>query len=242
MAEAMHSVADEVGADPEVRRFPIVRRDTSMGQGLARTDPQVRRAPSTGNLYEVLDLILDKGIVIDAFIRVSVVGIELLTIDTRIVIASVDTYLRYAEAANRLRLYERQDKADIQDFTQGGQASKAMKEGAQGIGRALSGQSSGGENDEGDDDKEEGVGSKVAHSMRHVLRRGVGRIMEKISGEDHGFGDDDDEQDDEQGSSRGKDPDRDRDRGQHSRRHRSSSSSSSNGGGGGGGRAKAGRR
>ncbi|WP_017605271.1 gas vesicle structural protein GvpA [Nocardiopsis alkaliphila] len=58
----------------------------------------------SGNLYEVLDLILDKGLVIDVFARVSVVGIELITIDIRIVVASVDTYLRFAEACNRLDL------------------------------------------------------------------------------------------------------------------------------------------
>uniref|UniRef100_UPI00373AE140 gas vesicle protein GvpJ n=1 Tax=Nocardiopsis ganjiahuensis TaxID=239984 RepID=UPI00373AE140 len=58
----------------------------------------------SGNLYEVLDLILDKGLVIDVFARVSVVGIELITIDIRVVVASVDTYLRFAEACNRLDL------------------------------------------------------------------------------------------------------------------------------------------
>jgi hypothetical protein len=52
----------------------------------------------------VLDVILDKGIVIDVFVRVALVGIELLTIDARIVIASVDTYLHFAEAVNRLDL------------------------------------------------------------------------------------------------------------------------------------------
>jgi uncharacterized membrane protein YgcG len=50
----------------------------------------------------VLDILLDKGLVIDIFLRVSLVGIELLTVDARIVIASVDTYLRFAEAVNRL--------------------------------------------------------------------------------------------------------------------------------------------
>ena len=65
----------------------------------------VQRSGSSG-LYEVLDLILDKGLVIDVFVRVSLVGIELLTIDARIVIASVDTYLRFAEAVNRLDLQE----------------------------------------------------------------------------------------------------------------------------------------
>ncbi|MER6473989.1 gas vesicle protein GvpJ [Streptomyces collinus] len=58
----------------------------------------------SSGLYDVLELILDRGLVIDAFIRVSVIGIEILTIDIRIVIASIDTYLRFAEACNRLDL------------------------------------------------------------------------------------------------------------------------------------------
>jgi hypothetical protein len=57
-------------------------------------------------LADVVDLILDKGLVIDAYVRVAVIGIELVTIDARIVIASVDTYLRFAEAVNRLDLNE----------------------------------------------------------------------------------------------------------------------------------------
>jgi hypothetical protein len=65
----------------------------------------VQRSNSSG-LYEILDLLLDKGLVIDVFLRVSLVGIELLTVDARIVIASVDTYLRFAEAVNRLDLNE----------------------------------------------------------------------------------------------------------------------------------------
>ncbi|MEV6401233.1 gas vesicle protein GvpJ [Streptomyces sp. NPDC051907] len=56
------------------------------------------------SLYDVLELILDRGLVIDIFIRISVVGIELIKIDARIVVASVDTYLRFAEACNRLDL------------------------------------------------------------------------------------------------------------------------------------------
>ncbi|MFJ2056032.1 gas vesicle structural protein GvpA [Streptomyces sp. NPDC087908] len=59
---------------------------------------------STGSLYDVLELILDRGLVIDIFVRVSLVGIEILKIDARIVVASVDTYLRFAEACNRLDL------------------------------------------------------------------------------------------------------------------------------------------
>jgi len=64
--------------------------------------------PSPSSLADVIDTILDKGLVIDIYIRVSLVGIELLTIDARIVIASVDTYLRFAEAVNRLDLTETQ--------------------------------------------------------------------------------------------------------------------------------------
>ncbi|MFF4549427.1 gas vesicle structural protein GvpA [Streptomyces sp. NPDC001435] len=56
------------------------------------------------SLYDVLELILDRGLVIDAFVRVSLVGIEILKIDVRVVVASVDTYLRFAEACNRLDL------------------------------------------------------------------------------------------------------------------------------------------
>ena len=64
----------------------------------------LQRAPSPSGLADVIDLILDKGLVIDAYVRISVIGIELITIDARIVIASVDTYLRFAEAVNRLDL------------------------------------------------------------------------------------------------------------------------------------------
>src|SRR5580765_639570 len=66
----------------------------------------LQRGPSPSGLADVLDLILDKGLVIDAYVRLSVIGIEILTIDARIVIASVDTYLRFAEAVNRLDLNE----------------------------------------------------------------------------------------------------------------------------------------
>jgi hypothetical protein len=64
----------------------------------------LQSAPSPSGLVDVLDLILDKGLVIDSYVRVSAVGIELLTIDARIVVASIDTYLRFAEAVNRLDL------------------------------------------------------------------------------------------------------------------------------------------
>ncbi len=70
--------------------------------------------PSPSGLADVIDTILDKGLVIDAYVRVSLVGIELLTIDARIVIASVDTYLRFAEAVNRLDIS--QDKETLPDL------------------------------------------------------------------------------------------------------------------------------
>ena len=60
------------------------------------------RGPSPTGLADVIETILDKGLVIDAYVRVSLVGIEVLTVDARIVVASVDTYLRFAEAVNRL--------------------------------------------------------------------------------------------------------------------------------------------
>lgn len=71
---------------------------------LARSGGGYLERPRPSGLADVVDVILDKGIVIDAYIRVSLIGIEILTIDARIVIASVDTYLRFAEAANRLDL------------------------------------------------------------------------------------------------------------------------------------------
>lgn len=85
----------------------------SSGQGA------LSRAPRPSSLADVLDLILDKGLVIDAYVRVSVVGIEILTIDARIVIASVDTYLHFAEAVNRLDLKQSGGKGITELLGQG---------------------------------------------------------------------------------------------------------------------------
>ncbi|CAI7976625.1 gas vesicle structural protein GvpA [Frankia sp. Mgl5] len=71
------------------------------------------RAPRPSGLADVLDVVLDKGIVIDAYVRVALVGIEILTIDARIVIASVDTYLRFAEAVNRLDIQPKEQVAGL---------------------------------------------------------------------------------------------------------------------------------
>ena len=94
----------------------------------------LQRAPSPSGLADVIDLILDKGLVIDAYIRISVIGIELITIDARIVIASVDTYLRFAEAVNRLDLTQT-EAAGLAELREGGgggnhDKGKGMIEGA----------------------------------------------------------------------------------------------------------------
>jgi gas vesicle structural protein len=89
----------------------------------------------------VIDTILDKGMVIDAFVRVSLVGIELLTIDARIVVASVDTYLRFAEAVNRLEISSTEQKGLpelMEDVTEGGAKSKT-KGALEGAGEKLMG-------------------------------------------------------------------------------------------------------
>jgi gas vesicle structural protein len=78
--------------------------------------------PAPSGLADVVEVILDKGIVIDAYVRVSLVGIELLTIDARIVVASVDTYLRFAEATNRLDLHEKGGKGLPEIVEEGGGA------------------------------------------------------------------------------------------------------------------------
>ena len=72
--------------------------------------------PGGSGLVDLVDTILDKGLVIDAYVRVSLVGIELLTIDARIVIASVETYLRYAEAVNRLDLTQSGSSKGLPDL------------------------------------------------------------------------------------------------------------------------------
>jgi gas vesicle structural protein len=86
-------------------------------------------APAPSGLADVVDLILDKGLVIDLYVRVSLVGIELLTIDARIVVASVDTYLRFAEAVGRMNIAESDEKEGLpdlmQDLTQGASKHKA---------------------------------------------------------------------------------------------------------------------
>jgi hypothetical protein len=98
----------------------------------------LQRAPSPSGLADVIDLILDKGLVIDAYVRISVIGIELITIDARIVIASVDTYLRFAEAVNRLDLTET-EAAGLAELRDGGGSDKKAKGAIEGAKEAFSG-------------------------------------------------------------------------------------------------------
>lgn len=82
----------------------------------------------SSSLADVLETILDKGIVIDAHVSVGIVGIELLTVDARVVVASVDTYLRFAEAVNRLDLSEHEGKGlpeVVEGTKKGGALGKA---------------------------------------------------------------------------------------------------------------------
>jgi hypothetical protein len=75
--------------------------------------------PKPSGLADVIDIILDKGLVIDAYVRVSLIGIEILTIDARIVIASVDTYLRFAEAVGRLNIAETDGSQGLPELLEG---------------------------------------------------------------------------------------------------------------------------
>lgn len=80
-----------------------------MATGMQAGGGGVAQRPSASGLADVIDTILDKGLVIDAYVRVSLVGIELVTVDARVVVASVDTYLRFAEAVNRLDISQEKE-------------------------------------------------------------------------------------------------------------------------------------
>jgi hypothetical protein len=133
----------------------------------------VARSSSSG-LYDVLELILDKGLVIDVFVRVSLIGIEILTIDARIVIASVDTYLRFAEAVNRLDLMESSDSQGLPDMMEGltsGGASSKTKGVLQGAKEALFGDEDEDEEDKDEDDGDERAGRRRTASSTTTKRR-----------------------------------------------------------------------
>jgi hypothetical protein len=139
----------------------------------------VQRSGSSG-LADVLDVLLDKGLVIDVFLRVSLVGIELLTVDARIVIASVDTYLRFAEAVNRLDLGQSSDEGLpqlVDDMTSGGAESKTkgVLEGAK---ESLFGSS--------DEDEENGEEQQQRSSRSRSSRRTTSRQQSRSGSSSRG--------------------------------------------------------
>jgi gas vesicle structural protein len=135
---------------------------------MAATSSVVRRTPSSSSLYDVLDLILDKGLVIDAYVRVSLVGIEILTIDLRVVVASVDTYLRFAEAVDRLVL---EDK------------SKTLPEFAESMTRGVARGKSGGAIEGAKDSVGETVG-RVKEKVKGAVGRGDDEADEADEGDE----------------------------------------------------------
>ncbi|MGW7101720.1 gas vesicle structural protein GvpA [Streptomyces sp. NPDC054838] len=136
----------------------------------------------TSSLYDVLELILDRGLVIDVFVRVSLVGIELIKIDARIVVASVDTYLRFAEACNRLDL-EAGRKAPAQlpevmgNMLEGGARGKtkgALGGAAEAVSDALTGKNA----KSGEPEEEEEAEEEAPRRRRPAARRPVRRERE----------------------------------------------------------------
>lgn len=125
--------------------------------------------PKPSGLADVIEIILDKGLVIDAYVRVSLIGIEILTIDARIVIASVDTYLRFAEAVGRLNLEEAGDSQGLPELLEGmtekgakGKTAGALEGAKEKLGFG------------GDDDDDDGGNGKVRTRRRSSsrMRRG----------------------------------------------------------------------
>jgi gas vesicle structural protein len=134
-----------------------------MATALQRPGGAYVQRSGSGGLYEVIDVILDKGLVIDVFLRVSLVGIELLVVDARIVIASVDTYLRFAEAVNRLEIGASESEGLpqlMEDIVENGASSKTkgVLEGAK--------ESIFGSSDDDDEDNERSRSRQRAGSRR----------------------------------------------------------------------------
>jgi hypothetical protein len=121
--------------------------------------------PSPSGLADVIEIVLDKGIVLDAYARVSLVGIELMTLDARIVIASVDTYLRFAEATNRLDLSDK-----------GGRPLADLA--AEGAGAAVE-KVAGGVVERKVDRTLDKVGDKVGEPVEKVVRTGGRKVLDK---------------------------------------------------------------
>jgi hypothetical protein len=149
------------------------------------TMASVNRAPRPSSLADVLDVVLDKGIVIDAYVRVALVGIELLTIDARIVIASVDTYLRFAEAVNRLDLQPSQEATGlpglIEQMQEGGSKRKTRGalagagEKARDVMQSITGRGDDDEDEDDDDSRGNGRGNRREDRRAPASRRAPSR-------------------------------------------------------------------
>lgn len=134
--------------------------------------------PAPSSLADVIDTILDKGLVIDAYVRVSLVGIELITIDARIVIASVDTYLRFAESVNRLDLTETETHGLpelLEGITEGGAKGKtsgAVEGVKDKFEEMFGGEDWGDSGDDGDGDDQEAEAKPRPRRRRQPARKG----------------------------------------------------------------------
>src|SRR4051794_34069722 len=129
-----------------------------------------RGGPS--GLADVLDVLLDKGLVIDAFVRVSLVGIELLTIDARVVVAGVDTYLHFAEAVNRLDLLQVNNSQTVPQLFGAG-AKRPSGDSSNGQSRSAldSGSRGQGDNQHSDDDGNGADNGEESRSGKGLLSR-----------------------------------------------------------------------
>ncbi|WP_327348050.1 gas vesicle protein GvpJ [Streptomyces europaeiscabiei] len=139
------------------------------------SDEVVACPPRAGTLYDVLELILDRGMVIDVFVRVSLVGIEILKIDARIVVASVDTYLRFAEACNRLDLERDSGSTTIPELLSGSAAKsigrRKVRKAAENVGDTVR-KAVGGRDDDSDEPDEDEEAREDRPRKRRAPARG----------------------------------------------------------------------
>src|SRR3954468_609181 len=127
----------------------------------------LQRGPSPSGLADVLNVLLDKGLVIDLYLRVSLVGIELLTVDARIVVASVDTYLRFAEAVGRMNIADddKQGLPELMESMTSG-AAKSKTSGALDAAKDKVGEIFSSDDDDGGDDDKETAPARKARPRR----------------------------------------------------------------------------
>ncbi|MQS06821.1 gas vesicle protein GvpJ [Streptomyces alkaliphilus] len=142
--------------------------------------------PRAGTLYDVIEIILDRGMVIDVFLRVSLVGIEILKVDIRVVIASVDTYLRFAEACNRLDLeFDDRSRTVPELFGGGGGGAmraagkKGAKKAVRSAGEKVRSALTGDDGDDGDDGETREPREAAGSAARTRSRRGSPRSRDR---------------------------------------------------------------